>query len=164
MQRFVVGNVAFMENGNWNIGSAKKDAKFKYGVVEMATGPKGGTIFLGGEAEFIGAFSKQPDVAWSYLDSTFLSKEGNLVPLEDAGSIPARKDVADAADVTKNPLLVPFADEVKNRGAEYPPKGGAYVAAQLIIAQNWSAVIAGQKAPADAAKDAVDGVKANTKQ
>lgn len=161
-QRFAVGNVAFMENGNWNIASAKKSAKFKYGIVPMPTGPKGGTIFLGGEAEFIGAFSKQPDLAWAYLDQTFLSKAGNLIPLKDAGSIPARKDVAKTSDVTDNPLLTPFVEEVNNRGAEYPPRGGAIVAAQLVVAQNWSAVIAGDKTPSAAAKDTVDGVKKNT--
>lgn len=161
MQRYVVGNVAFMENGNWNIATAKKSAKFKYGVVPMPSGPKGGTIFLGGEAEFLGAFSKQPDIGWAYLNNTFLSKAGNLVPLEDAGSIPARKDVASTPQVTQDPLLIPFADEVNHRGAEYPPKGGAIVAAQLVVAQNWSAVIAGQKTPAAAAGDTISGIKAS---
>ena len=66
-------------------------------------------------------------------------------------------------DVTSNPLLAPYIQEVKNRGSEYPPEGGAAIAAQAVIAQSWSAVIGGQKTPAQAAKDASDGVKANYK-
>ena len=54
---------------------------------------------------------------------------------------------------------MPYAAEVKTRGAEYPPKGGDIVAAQLVVAQNWSSVIAGQKSAADAANDTVNGIK-----
>jgi len=61
--------------------------------------------------------------------------------------------------VTSEPLLAAYATEVKTRGTEYPPKGGAVIAAQLVVAQNWSAVIAGQKTPAQAAKDMVEGIK-----
>jgi len=162
-QRFTAGDVAFMQNGNWNIGPAKKQAKFKYGIVPMPTGPKNSTIYLGGEAGWIGAFTKTPDLAWAYLETAYFSKEGNLIEFKNSGSIPARKDMAETAEVKNDPLLAPFLEEVKSRGAEYPPKGGAIVDAQLVVAQNWSAVIAGQKSPSAAAKDLVDGVKASIK-
>jgi multiple sugar transport system substrate-binding protein len=156
--RFVVGDVAFMQNGNWNIGSAKEQAKFKYMTAEMPKGPKGGNIYLGGEPGWIGAFTTVPDLAWGYLSQMY-SKEGDIVPLKGAGSIPARSDLATAPEVTSEPLLAAYATEVKTRGTEYPPKGGAVIAAQLVVAQNWSAVIAGQKTPAQAAKDMVEGIK-----
>lgn len=162
-QRFTVGDVAFMQNGNWNLGPAKKEAKFKYGIVTVPTGPKNSTIYLGGEAGWIGAFSKQPDLAWDYLETAYFSKEGNVIEFNSSGSIPARKDMATDPKVTNDPLLIPFLEEVKNRGAEYPPKGGAIVGAQLVVAQNWSAVIAGQKDPSVAARDIVSGVEANIK-
>jgi multiple sugar transport system substrate-binding protein len=157
--RWITGDVAFMQNGNWNIGSAKEKAKFKYATAEMPVGPKGGSIFLGGEPGWIGAFTTIPDVAWGYLSQVY-SKEGDLIPLKGAGSIPARSDLAADPQVTGEPLLVPYAAEVKSRGTEYPPKGGDLIAAQLIVAQNWSSVIAGQKPPAAAAKDTIDGIKA----
>jgi hypothetical protein len=69
--------------------------------------------------------------------------------------------MADLPDVTSNALLGPYVQEVKNRGTEYPPEGGAAIAAQAVVAQNWSAVIAGQKSPSQAAKDTAEGVKAN---
>jgi multiple sugar transport system substrate-binding protein len=156
--RWVVGDVAFMQNGNWNIGSAKQQAKFTYSVAEMPTGPRGGNIFLGGEPGWIGAFTNQPDVAWAYLSQVY-SKEGDLVPLKGAGSIPARADLANDPQVTGEPLLVPYANEVKTRGTEYPPRGGDLIAQQLVVAQNWSAVIAGQKSASQGAQDMVDGIK-----
>jgi multiple sugar transport system substrate-binding protein len=156
--RFVVGDVAFMQNGNWNIGSAKEQAKFKYMTAEMPKGPKTGNIYLGGEPGWIGAFTTVPDLAWGYLSQIY-SKDGNIVPLKASGSIPARTDLATAPEITAEPLLAPYVNEVKTRGTEYPPKGGAVIAAQLVVAQNWSAVIAGQKTPAQAAKDMVEGIK-----
>jgi multiple sugar transport system substrate-binding protein len=156
--RFVVGDVAFMQNGNWNIGSAKQQLKFNYGIVEMPTGPQTSHIFLGGEPGWMGAFTTQPDIAWAYLSQVF-SHDGDLTSLS-AGSIPARNDLANDPQVTGEPLLVPFANEIKTRGTEYPPQAGNVIDAQLVVAQNWSAVIAGQKDGATAARDAVSGINA----
>ena len=156
--RFVVGDVAFMQNGNWNLGSAKTQLKFNYGIVEMPTGAQNSQIFLGGEPGWMGAFTSQPDIAWAYLSQIF-SREGDLTSLS-AGSIPARNDLANDPQVTGESLLVPFANEIKTRGTEYPPKGGAVLDAQLVVAQNWSAVVAGQKDGPTAAKDTVAAIKA----
>jgi multiple sugar transport system substrate-binding protein len=158
--RFVVGDVAFMQNGNWNIGNAKDQFKFNYGVVEMPTptGSATSNIFLGGEPGWMGAFSSQPDLAWAFLSQVY-SKEGDLASLS-VGSIPARIDLATDPQITNEPLLVPFANEIKTRGTEYPPKGGNVLDAQLVVAQNWSAVIGGQKDGATAAKDTVTGIQA----
>ena len=56
--RFTVGDVAFMQNGNWNIGNAKSQFKFNYGVVEMPVPTGGATsnIFLGAGAGLDGSF------------------------------------------------------------------------------------------------------------
>jgi len=159
--RFAVGDVAFMENGNWNIGPAKRQIKFNYATAELPTGPKKSGLFLGGEALWMGAFAKSPDIAWAYMETTLLSKEGLLITLNESGTIPARHDMANLPEVTSNTLLAPYISEVNNRGSEYPPEGGTAIAAQAVVAQNWSAVIAGQKSPSQAAKDTSDGVKAN---
>jgi multiple sugar transport system substrate-binding protein len=163
--RFAVGDVAFMENGNWNIGPAARNigSKFQYGTAPLPTGPKSQGIFLGGEALWTGGFTKVPDIAWAYMQETLLSKDGLLITLQESGGIPARHDMADLQQVTSNPLLAAYTSEVKDHGSEYPPEGGAAIAAQAVIAQNWSAVIGGQKSPSQAAKDASDGVKANYK-
>ena len=38
-QAFTVGDVAFTENGNWQLGTAKANAHFTYGVTMMPWGP-----------------------------------------------------------------------------------------------------------------------------
>jgi multiple sugar transport system substrate-binding protein len=158
--RFSAGDVAFMQNGNWNIGNAKAQFKFNYGIVEMPkpTGSATSNIFLGGEPGWMGAFGSQPDLAWAFLSQVF-SKEGDLTSLM-AGSIPARNDLAADPQVTSEPMLVPFANEIKTRGTEYPPKGGNVIDAQLVVAQNWSSVIAGQKDGPTAARDTVSAIQA----
>jgi multiple sugar transport system substrate-binding protein len=160
--RWAQGDVAFMENGNWNIGPASRTvgSKFQYGTAPLPTGPSNQGIFLGGEALWVGAFTKVPDLAFAYMQETLLSKDGLLITLKESGGIPARHDMAGLPDVTNNPLLAGYTTEVKDHGAEYPPEGGAAIAAQAVIAQNWSAAIAGQKSPGQAATDASNGVKA----
>jgi multiple sugar transport system substrate-binding protein len=160
--RWAQGDVAFMENGNWNIGPASRTvgSKFQYGTAPLPTGPSNQGIFLGGEALWVGAFTKVPDLAFAYMQETLLSKDGLLITLKESGGIPARHDMAGLPDVTNNPLLSGYTTEVKDHGAEYPPEGGAAIAAQAVIAQNWSAAIAGQKSPGQAATDASNGVKA----
>lgn len=160
--RWAQGDVAFMENGNWNIGPAARTVgnKFQYGTAPLPTGPGKQGIFLGGEALWVGAFTKNADLAFAYMQETLLSQAGLLITLKESGGIPARHDMANLPDVTNNPLLAAYTTEVKDHGAEYPPEGGAAIAAQAVIAQNWSAAIAGQKSPAQAAADASSGVKA----
>jgi multiple sugar transport system substrate-binding protein len=164
--RWSVGDVAFMQNGNWNIGPASRNigSKFKYATAALPTGPKKSGVFLGGEALWMGAFTKVPDMAWAYMESTLFSKPGLLITLNESGSVPARADMAGLPEVTGNQLLTPYIQMVKERGSEYPPEGGTARAAQAIVAQNWSAVIAGQKTPSQAAKDTAEGVKANFKK
>lgn len=161
-QAFTVGNVAFAENGNWQIADAKAHAKFDYGIVPMPAGSESAKVYLGGEAESVGAFSKDPALAWDYLMHTYFSKAGQLICFRDVGSIPSRKDAAADPVVTSDALLAPFAQEVQEQGAVYPPDAGPTVKvqnAQLKVAQSWSAVIAGQVTPASGAQTAVAGVK-----
>ena len=161
-QAFTVGDVAFTENGNWQLGTAKANAHFNYGVVAMPAGPNPAKVYLGGEAESIGAFSKNPKLAWQYLQGSYFSKAGQLIAFRDVGSIPSRKDAAEDPAVTADKLLAPFAQEVQTVGALYPPDAGPVTKvqnAQLVVGQQWSAVIAGQEDPAAAAQKAVSGVQ-----
>lgn len=161
-QAFTVGDVAFAENGNWQLGSAKSDAHFNYGVVAMPSGSSSAKVYLGGEVESVGAFSKNPALAWDYLKGSYFSKAGQLIAFKDVGSIPSRKDAAEDPEVTGDALLAPFAQEVQAVGASYPPEAGPVTnvqSAQLVVGQQWSAVIAGQESPASAAQKSLSGVK-----
>src|SRR5262249_14277625 len=100
--RFAVGDVAFMENGNWNIGPAQRQigTKFKYATAPLPTGPKHSGIFLGGEPLWMGAFTKTPDLAWEYMSNTLFTKAGLLITLTESGGVPARADMANLPEVT----------------------------------------------------------------
>ncbi len=160
-QRFAAGGVAFAENGNWQQGTAASTAEFEYGVAALPIGD-GGQVYLGGEAEGIGAFSENPDLAWEYLSETFYSAEGQLASLEGSGTIPSRLDVAEDEGVTGNPLLAGFAESVARNGANYPPANALPESVsdlQLLGGQMWSSVISGQLSPADAAAQLIEGVQ-----
>lgn len=161
-QEFLTGRVAFAENGNWEMGSAKSKANFKYGVEPMPSARKNAKVYLGGEKESIGAFTKSPKIAWQYLAKTYLSKAGELIALKDVGSIPARTDAATSNSVTSDSMLAPFAHEAQANGESYPPKVGPTNKvrnAELAVAKQWSAIIAGQATPQAAARKVVAQVK-----
>lgn len=156
-QQFATGKFAFAENGNWQMGTAASDAKFNYGVVPLPLGDSG-QVYLGGEGEGIGAFSQNKDLAWKYLESTYLNKEGQLLPAEIVGSIPSRLDTAGHETVTSNELLKPFAESIAKYGANYPsPAVPAKSVAdvQLLMGQTWSSVLGGQQKADDAAKSTI---------
>ena len=152
-QKFAAGDVAFAENGNWQIGTAKSTAKFHYGVVPLPLGSKG-KVYLGGEGEGIGAFSKNKDLAWKYLQATYYSSKGQLIALKDSGTIPARADTAADSAVTGDPLIKPFAESVSKMGANYPATKvppASVANQQLAGGQAWSSVLGGSQSPSAAA-------------
>ena len=160
---FVVtaGKIAFAENGNWQMGTAKSDAKFAYGVAPLPLGD-GGQVYLGGEGEGIGAFSKNPELAWKYLSETYFDKDGQILPVTLVGSIPSRLDSAQNDAVSSDELLKPFAESIAKYGANYPadvipPEAVADV--QLTIGQAWSAALSGQSSPGDAAATAMTALQ-----
>ncbi len=160
-QQFAAGGVAFAENGNWQMGTAKADAKFNYGVVPLPLGDSG-QVYLGGEGEGIGAFSKNADLAWQYLSETYFDKDGQILPVTLVGSIPSRTDSAANDAVSSNELLKPFAETIAKYGANYPAAvipPAAVADVQLTMGQAWSAALSGQRSPADAASTAVDALK-----
>jgi multiple sugar transport system substrate-binding protein len=156
-QTFAAGGVAFAENGNWQMGTAEQSAKFEYGVVPLPVG-NDGKVYLGGEGEGIGAFSKNPDLAWEYLQATYLSFDGQLVALENVGSIPSRTDAASDDAVTSNELLAAFAESIEKNGANYPAENvppASVADLQLTVGQAWSSVIGGQATPDAAATQVI---------
>jgi multiple sugar transport system substrate-binding protein len=152
-QVFTGGEVAFAENGNWQLGAASADADFEYGVVPMPVGEEG-NIYLGGEGQAVGAFSENPELAWTYLTETFYDAEGQMIPFDVVGSIPSREDVANSEAVTSSELLQPFAQSLTELGANYPAPSippEAVQDVQLGVGEAWSAALGGQQSPEEAA-------------
>lgn len=153
-QQFTGGNYAFAANGNWQMGAAEADASFEYGVVPLPVGDSG-KVYLGGEGEGIGAHAKNPELAWQYLQETYLDAEGQLLAVSNVGSLPARADASADEAVTGNPLLKPFADSLSSAGANYPDSivpAASVADLQITVGQAWSAAIGGQQDPAKAAE------------
>lgn len=160
-QTFEAGNTAFAVNGNWQITSAKANAKFNYGVVPIPVGSKG-SIYLGGEAQNIGAFSKNKTLAEEYLKQEFFSKKGELALLSAFGSIPARADVASDSAISDDPVLSVFSKIVKDDGHTSPDPAipSANVAKVLAtVGASWSAAIAGNGTPEQISSDLMSKLK-----
>ncbi len=154
-QQFEAGNTAFAVNGNWQIASAKKDASFNYGVVPIPVGNTG-SVYLGGEVQNVGAFSKNRDLAQEYLEQEFFSKKGELTLLDAFGSIPSRADAASDEKVSSDPVLSQFASILKDNGHTSPdPAIPSENVAKVLqtVGESWSAAIAGNGTPEQLSSD-----------
>jgi len=111
-------------------------------------------VYLGGEEFCVGRFTTDADLAWKYLSSTILSRDGGVIALED-GSIPNRTDLSDAPGM-QNPVVRAF-QEATRAGTEYPDPGlGTKVSAvRQAFGRGWNGVLAGQQNPGRAAQDVV---------
>lgn len=152
---FLQGGTAFAENGNWQLAALASDAGFEYGVVPLPVGDDG-RVYLGGEAQAIGAFSDSPDLAWEYLEETFFSADGQLTALENVGSIPTRADAAGDDAIASDPYLSAYSEAIARQGAPFPdtvipPENNEAVI--LANGQAWSAALGGQTTPEQAAAD-----------
>lgn len=159
-QEFAAGGILFAQNGNWQIGTAEADADFEYGVAPLPLSSTGG-VYLGGEGQGIGANATNPDLAWEYLTTTYLSVEGQLAAVELVGSIPSRADASQDSAVTDNELLTAFATTLNEMGANYPHPNiqpEAVPDVQLAMGQVWSAVLGNQQDAAAGAEQAVAGL------
>lgn len=155
-QAFVSGKYAFGINGNWNLGDAG-NASFEIGTARVPAGSQGSHVFPGGEAIGIGAFAEDPDLAWQYIEEAWLSQEASLINFEASGQIPTRSDLAENETVTSNELVQPFVEAAGDTSAW--PKNEQTAAMQTAVGQGFSAVISGQKEPAEAASEAYAGVR-----
>lgn len=154
---FLAGGTAFAQNGNWQITAAADTADFEYGVVPLPLSAEG-RIYLGGEAEGIGKFSKNPDLAWEFLAETYLSAEGQLQALEAVGSIPTRADAGKDEAISADPILLSFSEAIVKQGAPYPDASLPSADVERILlaaAQAWSSALAGAASPESAAETAL---------
>lgn len=158
---FMNGDTAFAENGNWQLSALAADAKFDYGVVPIPVG-ESGKVYLGGEAEAVGAFSKNPDLAWEYLTETFFSKDGQLTALAKVGSIPTRSDAAGDDAISSDPYLSAYSEAIAKQGAPFPDTVIPPANNEAVILANgqaWSAALGGQTTPQKAADDFLAALK-----
>ncbi len=103
---------------------------------------------------------KQPQVAWDFI-KTLIDKNGDLQLLELTGQLPRRKNVESdtfyKAFFLKNPMLLPFAEQIKyTKGID---NSDVIVEVLDIISQEYEAcVVYGKKSPEKAIADAEKAV------
>ncbi len=114
-------------------------------------------MFPGGEALGVGAFTKDADLSWDYIEEAWLSPEAGLTNFEDSGQIPTRADVADDPAVAENPLVQPFVDAAAETAAW--PLNEQTAAMQTAMGQASSSVISREKDAAEAAASGLAGVQ-----
>jgi multiple sugar transport system substrate-binding protein len=150
-QNWLEGDTLFSQSGNWNIGVAETQAKFKWGTFPIPL-KAAGKIYLGGEALAVGAFSKNTSLADTYITAA-LSSAGDLDTLS-VGSIPSRLSLGSNPKIASNQYIKPYATEIRTNGGDYPDpavKPSGVDEEYTIVGQAWSSVIAGgspQKAAA----------------
>lgn len=152
---FMNGETLFAENGNWQLSALESEATFDYGVVPLPVGDSG-RVYLGGEAQAVGAFSDDPELAWDYLETTFLSREGQLAALDLVGSLPTRSDAADDDAISSDPYLSAYSAAIAEQGAPFPDTAIPAQNNEAVILANgqaWSAALGGQTPPEEAARD-----------
>ncbi|MGC0273155.1 ABC transporter substrate-binding protein [Pseudactinotalea sp. Z1739] len=155
-QPFMTGNYAFAINGNWQLGGVP-DADFEIGTTRYPAGSEGSHVFPGGEGIAIGEFSENPDLAWAYIETAFMSAEGSEINYEHSGQIPMRADVAENLDLGANELVIPFVEAAAETGTW--PANEQTGEMQLQFGQAVSAVISGQSSGAEAAEAAVTAIE-----
>ena len=162
---FLAGNVAFAQNGNWQISAARDEADFDFLVVPLPLSSTG-KVYLGGESQSIGANSSNPDLAWAFLEETYLSRDGQIQALTAVGSIPTRADAGEDPTITDDPILGAFSAAIVDQGAAYPDPeipSQAVEKTLLAVAQGWSSALAGAQSPDDAATKALDAIDSSSK-
>lgn len=161
-QQFMTGKYAFGLNGNWQLGNVKQ-APFKYGTTQFPASDGGKSqVYPGGEGFAIGSKSKNPDLAWKFLEQMVLSKQGNQSVYEEAGSIPVRKDVADIPAIKNDQFVQPFVTAAHDTASWPNNKNTADM--QTSLGKAVSAVISGQKTAAQGAQSAEDAISAGIKK
>lgn len=160
-QQFYSGKYAFGINGNWQLGGVKK-ASFKYGTGQFPTAD-GGTsvVYPGGEGYGIGKTSKNPDLAWKFIEQMVLSKQGEESVYAATGSIPVRADVSSSAALAGDTFVTPFVKAAAN-SAQWPNNTNT-ANMQIALGKAVSGVISGQSTAAQGAQAAISGIAAAQK-
>lgn len=157
---FAQGDAAMIISGSWtpkSIIEANPDLEGKLGVVPIP-GQDGGMApsFAGGSHLSIFETTDQPDLAWEFVElmtsGEFAQKWG-----EQTGFFPATNDLLAELEEANDPLVAPFATQMKDASKSLPvtPLWGQVEGAQIIPAM-MGTILSGDGSVEDAAKTAAE--------
>lgn len=152
---FARGEAAMIISGSWTPGSileAAPDLEGKLGVVPIP-GPDGGMSpsFVGGSHLSVFETSANPDLAWTFVElmttGEFAEKWG-----QQSGFFPATEELLTAIEKADDPLVAPFALQMRDAGATLPvtPAWGQVEGAKILPAMMQTILSSGDVAGATA--------------
>jgi len=86
--QFLAGRMALFQSGTYNLAAVARDARFRWGIAMLPTGPKGRVSVTNGIAAAGNSASKHPDAVRQVL-AWMGSREGNEYLGRDGAAIPA---------------------------------------------------------------------------
>ncbi len=121
---FINGDIAMLVAGGWGynaIIAAKPGMKSKIGVELEPAGPSGkDTAFAGGSHLVVFKGSKNTDLANAFVD--YMLEPANLNKFTSAvGFLPGTVDGINASGYLDDPVRKPFAEQLLDHSAVYPP-------------------------------------------
>jgi N,N'-diacetylchitobiose transport system substrate-binding protein len=121
---FINSDIAMLVAGGWGynaILAAKPGMKSKIGVELEPAGPSGkDTAFAGGSHLVVFNGSKDKDLANAFVD--YMLEPANLNKFTSAvGFLPGTVDGINASGYLNDPVRKPFAEQLLNHSAVYPP-------------------------------------------
>lgn len=149
---FSSGQYAFTQNGNWQLGLAKK-LTFPWGVAPIPAGAAGSHSLGGGEGASIGAKTKNAALVWEYFKLSLFTKSAQVSILGQTGSIPVRADTATASEITASPVLTSFSKIVA--GTMTRPNTPKIGTDEVAMGKIWNSVAGGVTTPSDAADQVI---------
>src|SRR4051794_26057840 len=155
-EAYINGDIAMLVGGGWTYTSiidTKKELKSKTGTALEPAGPSGkDTAFAGGSHLVVFRDSDNQATANAFVD--FMLRPDNLTKFSNAiGFLPGTVAGIKASGYLDAPLKKPFADQLLDHSAVYPPspRWGALEGANIFDGEIQK-VMKGKETPQDAAK------------
>jgi N,N'-diacetylchitobiose transport system substrate-binding protein len=155
-EAFINGDIAMLIGGGWtytSIVDTKKELKSKIGTALEPAGPSGkGTAFAGGSHLVVFEDSDNKPTANAFVD--FMLRSDNLTKFTGAiGFLPGTVDGIKASGYLEDPVKKPFAEQLLEHSAVYPPspRWGALEGANIFDGEIQK-VMKGKESAQDAAK------------
>lgn len=148
---FVQERCAMMAIGPWGIGPLEEgNPDLEWGVAPLPGQDQNASI-LGGASMAVGANSQNPDHAWEFVEWATANEQMGYI--QDSGNIPARTDVIDSPWASEEEAREVFIEQM----SVSKTRPGIPIWGDIewgVMADMWDSVIQGQKAPADALREA----------
>jgi N,N'-diacetylchitobiose transport system substrate-binding protein len=156
-EAFINGDIAMLIGGGWTYNSiiaTKAGLKSKIGTALEPAGPSGkDTAFAGGSHLVVFDGSKNKDVANAFVD--YMLEPTNLNKFTgEIGFLPGTVDGIKASGYLDDPVRKPFAEQLLEHSAVYPPspRWGALEGANIFDGEIQK-VMKGKQTPQEAAKN-----------